>query len=308
MFNMKQFLRDFAGIPVLAGAAFLSLGLAAQAAAPAATPAGAAPAAVAASSDQVPRGTVMSDLALGSDKAPVTVIEYASFTCPHCAEFYDHTFPEVKQKLIDTGKIRYIYRDFPLDRLALKASVLARCSGAQNYYGYVDVLFKQQLSWATEKNPMEGLRELARLGGMSDARFDACMASKPIEQAVLESRLEAQKKYGVDATPSFIINGVKYAGAMSYDQFDKLIEPLLLKTSGEAAPAAGPKVAAAAPATSAPAASSAVTPASQPAASKKADPPPAESGRWLLKGAGIAVIVVVLAGLGFLFLRGKGRA
>ncbi len=295
MSNIKQFLVGLAvagvGFLGLSGMAFADSGQ---------TAAGAVPAAQA-PSNTVPAGTVMSDLALGNANAPVTVIEYASLTCPHCAEFYDVTFPTVKKDLIDTGKIKYIYRDFPLDQMALKAAMLARCSGPQSYYGYIDVLFKQQLSWATERNPIDGLRELARLGGMTNSTFDACMNSKAVEQAVLDSRLQAQKTYKVDSTPSFIINGVTYSGAMSYAEFDKLIEPLLAKTLGAAAPATPAASAAATPApTSTPAA--AAQPAAQPVA---ADP---DENGWLIKGAIAAIVVLVVAGLGLWVVRRRGGA
>ena len=180
---------------------------------------------------------VLGDVPLGNPNAPVTVIEYASLTCPHCAHFNDVTMPEVKKKLIDTGKIQLIYRDFPLDQMAVRAAMLARCGGASSYHGFIDVLFRQQIEWAAAKDPNAALRQIGRLGGISDKAFDACMADKQVEDAVLNSRLQAQQKYQIDSTPSFVIGGKVHAGALSFDEFDKLVEPLIEKAGGKPAPA-----------------------------------------------------------------------
>src|SRR5271168_4105284 len=115
------------------------------------------------------------DHVLGKADAPITIIEYASLTCPHCAEFNKEVLPEVKAKYIETGKAKLIYRDFPLDQWALRASVLARCAPADKYFGFVDVLFQNQVTWATAKDPMAALEKIGMLGGVSSAQFSACM-------------------------------------------------------------------------------------------------------------------------------------
>jgi protein-disulfide isomerase len=223
---------------------------------------------------------VLGDLALGKADAPVTVIEYASLTCPHCAHFAIETFDKVKAAYIDTGKVKWIYRDFPLDEMALRAAMMARCGGADRYYGFVDIIFKQQQSWATQKDPLQALAQLGRLGGIGDTEFKACMTNQQVENAVLQSSLNAKKEFDVDSTPSFIVNGKKQSGALDFDAFSKVIDALL------------PTAAAAPVASNAPANPGA------PAA------PTADNGKttWII-GAGIVIVVLVAAGV--LFARRK---
>lgn len=170
---------------------------------------------------------MLADRSLGSDKAPVTVIEYASFTCPHCAAFENNTFEKFKAKYIDTGKVHYIYRDFPLDQMALRASMMARCAAPDRYFGFVAVLFKQQESWATARSPLAALAKIGLLGGLSKEEFDACMSNKALQDGIVKVELDAQQKLNVHSTPTFIINGTKYEGNMPLTDFDKILEPLL---------------------------------------------------------------------------------
>lgn len=174
---------------------------------------------------------MMSAGALGNAKASVTVIEYASLTCPHCAHFENDTFAAFKKKYVDTGKVRYIFRDFPLDQLGLKAAMLARCAGPDEFLGFVEALYKSQDEWAGDNDPMAALARLGLEGGVSKDQFDACMANKPLEDAIVQERLEAENKYKVDATPTFIINGEAHSGDMPLEDFDKILEPLLRKAS-----------------------------------------------------------------------------
>lgn len=166
---------------------------------------------------------------LGSDKAPVTIIEYASLTCPHCAKFANSTFEALKTKYIDTGKVHFIYRDFPFDQAGLRAAMMARCAGPDHFFGFLAVLFKSQESWAGAKDPLDELAKIGRLGGLSKEQFDACMNDKALMDGILNGRLEAEQKVEVKATPTFIINGVKYEGYMPIEEFDKILEPLLSK-------------------------------------------------------------------------------
>jgi protein-disulfide isomerase len=180
---------------------------------------------------------VMRDIPEGNPKAPVTVIEYASFTCPHCGHFMNDVFPSIEKNYIETGKVRWIYRDFPLDKLAVYASVLARCGGAAHYYGFVKVLFEQQTDWVLAAKPMNALKQIGRLGGVSDQAFTACMEDKTLMDAPLKSRLQGENKYKIDATPTFIINGVKHVGDMPYKDFAKLFDSLIKSAGKGAAPA-----------------------------------------------------------------------
>ncbi len=167
------------------------------------------------------------DMALGADDAPVTVIEYASMTCPHCATFHNETFPGLKAAYIDTGKIRLVYREFPLDRLAFYAAVLARCAGPERFFGFVEVLFRQQDSWARAGDPMAALARLGRVGGVGEAQFGACINDQELGDSILKTRLEGNSEFDVNSTPTFIINGKKHAGMLSLEQFSGLLEPLL---------------------------------------------------------------------------------
>jgi len=174
---------------------------------------------------------MMSAGALGSDQAKVTVIEYASLTCPHCARFTNDVFESFKQKYVDTGKVRYIFRDFPLDQLGLKAAMMARCGGPDHYFGYIKVLYKTQESWATAADPMAALEKIGSLGGLSKSEFDACIKNEALGDAILKERMEGDEKYKVSATPTFVINGETHAGEMPLEDFDKIIAPLLAKGS-----------------------------------------------------------------------------
>jgi protein-disulfide isomerase len=167
------------------------------------------------------------DMAIGDPKAPVTVIEYASMTCPHCAHFHDTYLPDIKKKYIDTGKVRLVFREFPLDRAAWMASILARCSGEDRFFPYIDILFTQQAVWSRAKDPKAELLKLARMGGVSDKDFNACMSDKTLGDGILQTRKDGQDKHEINSTPSFVIDGKTHAGAMDIEAFSKAVEPLL---------------------------------------------------------------------------------
>lgn len=169
------------------------------------------------------------DFVMGSPSAPVTVIEYASLTCPHCAHFHESVLPKLKSAYIDSGKIRLVFRDFPLDGYALRASMLARCSGRDRFFGFLDILFKRQKQWAASADPMAELARVAALGGMSAEEFKACLENKKIETQVLEQRQEAEKIFAVNSTPSFIFNGKKVSVGAKLDDFKAVIDPLVAK-------------------------------------------------------------------------------
>lgn len=183
---------------------------------------------------------VMGDLVLGRADAPVTIIEYASFTCPHCAAFHAQTFPQLKTGYIDTGKVKFIFRDFPFDEPALRASQLARCAGPERYYGFVSALFQQQQVWARAADPIAALQQLARVGGMSEEEFRACLANKQVEEVVLKNRLTGNQEHKVNSTPSFLVNGKLISGAIPYDEFEKHIQQASASGGGGQPVAAGP--------------------------------------------------------------------
>jgi protein-disulfide isomerase len=167
-----------------------------------------------------------SDIVLGSAKAPVTVIEYASMDCPHCAHFTTTTYPELKRRYIDTGKVRYIFREFPLHQIALAGSMLARCAGKDKYMAVVEDLFAKQIDWIVEQ-PLQPLETLAKQFGFTDQSFKECLSNQKMEEDILAVRDHAVTKLGVNSTPTFFINGKKLVGDLSIDQMAKEIDPYL---------------------------------------------------------------------------------
>ncbi len=163
---------------------------------------------------------------VGDPAAPVTMIEYASLTCPHCASFHNDTYKAFKERFIDTGKVRMIYRDFPLDGIALRAAMMARCTVDQRYFGLIQVLYKSQDKWSRARDPVAELALVGRLAGMDQATFDACLASEELLNGVLKIRQQGAAD-GVQSTPTFVINGKVYPGSRSIEEFAQIIEPLL---------------------------------------------------------------------------------
>jgi protein-disulfide isomerase len=166
------------------------------------------------------------DIVLGSDKAPVTIVEYASMDCPHCAHFAATTYPDLKKRYIDTGKVRYIFREFPLHQIALAGSVLARCAGNDKYMAVVEVLFAKQADWVVEQ-PLQPLLALAKQFGLTEDSFKACLSNQKLEDDIMAVRDRAVEKFGVNSTPTFFVNGKKLVGDVSIDQMAKEIDPYL---------------------------------------------------------------------------------
>lgn len=169
----------------------------------------------------------LKDRALGKPDAPVTIIEYASLTCHHCANFHKNVWPGLVERFIDSGKARIVLRDYPLDVIALEAAKLTRCHDEDRYFGFVKFLLSDQENWAFKPSPKEAidaLKQRARLAGMSAEKIDACLKNKPLEDAILNRVLEAQAAYGEFGTPTLIINGRKYTGMMSVDEIGRLID------------------------------------------------------------------------------------
>jgi len=170
------------------------------------------------------------DRILGKPDAPITIIEYGSLNCPHCAHFALDVLPKLKQKWIDSGKAKLVFRDFPLDGQALKAAMIARCASPDRFYAFVDAFMKAQPSWVGSPDYLAALSRLAKLGGMSQQQIDACLNDKALEDKIAESRLVADQKLGVDSTPTFFINGAKYTGEPSVPGIDQALSALSAKS------------------------------------------------------------------------------
>jgi protein-disulfide isomerase len=168
------------------------------------------------------------DFVMGHPDAPVTLIEYASLTCPHCQRLHVDVMPRLKAEYIDTGKLRLVFRDFPLDRMALNAHMLARCAGPERFFAYLDVFFGQLQTWTSgsPEQMTQSLRRLARLGGMSDARMDECLADMNVQAAVLNQTMIGEREHRVQATPTLVVNGTVHRGGMSFDELDRVLRPL----------------------------------------------------------------------------------
>jgi protein-disulfide isomerase len=164
----------------------------------------------------------LGDRALGNAEAPVTIVEYASATCPHCANFHNDTFPALKEEFIDTGKIRFVFREFPFDDLALAAFMLARCAPEDKYFPMLDVLFEQQQNW-TRSNPRDELFKIARLAGFTEVSFDACLKDTDVAKGIIDGRSQAAKDFGVNSTPTFYINGKLLGGNQPIEKFREMI-------------------------------------------------------------------------------------
>lgn len=155
-------------------------------------------------------GGFTGDVIEGNPDSKVTVIEYGSLTCPHCARFHKAIYNPMKPDYIDNGKIRFIYRDFPLDNAALAASVIARCGGENRFVGMIDLLFDKQDQWRGAENMLDELKRLARLGGIGSEQIDACMSDKELGQSILDRARQGQDVFEVSSTPTVLINGKKF--------------------------------------------------------------------------------------------------
>ena len=171
----------------------------------------------------------LGDLALGPANAQVTIIEYASMTCSHCAHFAKTTYPELKKRYIDTGKVRYILREFPLDPLAAAGFMLARCAAkddANKYYALIDTLFHMQRTWAVEK-PIPPLMAIAKQAGFSEQSFNACLSDQKMLDALQAEQKRATDKFKVNSTPTLFINGKMQKGGVTIEELAKVIDPLI---------------------------------------------------------------------------------
>ncbi|MEQ8481620.1 MAG: DsbA family protein [Hoeflea sp.] len=169
----------------------------------------------------------LKEMALGDENAPVTVVEYMSMTCPHCASFHTDNFKPLVEKYVDTGKVRFILREFPFDPRAAAAIMLARCAPENQFFPMVDVLFKQQRNWATAPDGREALLQIARLAGFTQESFEACLTNQKLLDDVNAVKTKAASEFGIQSTPTFIIDGKRYPGNMSVETMSAIIDPLL---------------------------------------------------------------------------------
>ena len=169
----------------------------------------------------------LGDVWIGPDSAKVTIVEYASLTCSHCAHFHDTTFPELKKRYLDTGQVRFTLREFPLDPLATAGFMLARSDDSAKYYPITDLLFETQKSWAFVPKPLDALRQTMRQAGFSQEKFDTVLKDQKLYDAVNAVKNRGAETFKVDSTPTFFINGQRKPGALSIDELDKIIKPIL---------------------------------------------------------------------------------
>jgi protein-disulfide isomerase len=184
----------------------------------------------------------LGEMILGDEKAPVTIIEYASMTCPHCAQFHETTYPELKKRYIDTGKVRFIFREFPLDQLAAAGFMLARCAaqdaakgaapsadpaaGSEKYFAMIETLFAQQRDWVVQR-PLQPLLAIAKQAGFSEQAFNDCLKNQQVLEGIEEVRQRAAQKFNVQSTPTFFINGKQVRGSLTIEEIDKQVASYL---------------------------------------------------------------------------------
>ncbi len=173
--------------------------------------------------------SAIQEMSIGNPDAKVTVIEYASFTCPHCQHFHETVMPKLKKNYIDTGKINFIYREVYFDRFGLWAGMVARCGGPVRYFGIVDLLYKQQREWTAGGEPtkiVENLRRIGKTAGLTDEQLDACLSDGDKAQALVALYQKNATADGIEGTPSFVINGKTYTN-MSYEDFSAILDEKL---------------------------------------------------------------------------------
>ncbi len=170
------------------------------------------------------------DKVLGNADAPITMIEYASLSCSHCADFHLNVLPKIKETYIETGKVKLVMRDFPLNEPALRASMLAHCATDEDtYHRLNNAIFRTQSSWVGKKNYLELLGNIGKLAGISAEQYDACLKDKDLELHLLTQKLDGAKAFNINATPSFVINGELHSGGQDYEFYQEIFDELLKK-------------------------------------------------------------------------------
>lgn len=175
----------------------------------------------------VPVEEALSEMSLGPDNAPVTMIEYSSLGCPHCAAFHRETLPRIKKDYIETGKVRLVFRDFPLGTPALAASMIARCAGRDKFFGFIEIIFRSLAQWSRSRQPLAELARVARFGGMSETDVEECLKLQELLNGIRRIAAAAQEMHKVSSTPTFIIGKETISGAMPYENFKKVFDKAL---------------------------------------------------------------------------------
>jgi protein-disulfide isomerase len=163
------------------------------------------------------------DRILGAESAPVTIIEYSSLTCPHCAALHRDTLPQVKESWIEPGRARLVFRHYPLDGLALRAAAVADCVEGDRFFAFLELLFKSQSRWAKSDDPLKALEQMARLAGMSGETFETCVNDETAMDRILARAQQGRDTFGIEATPTLIIDGRRVQGARSYEEIDAVL-------------------------------------------------------------------------------------
>ncbi len=178
----------------------------------------------AAAQDVPPDAISENDRVLGDPDAPVTIIEYSSLTCPHCAAFHGQTLPQIKENWINPGRASFVMRHFPLDQIAARAAMVANCFEGDTFFAFLDSLFATQRAWATSEDPIAALGQAARIAGMDQATFESCVQDESELNSILEGMLVGRDEVGVESTPSFLINGDLVRGNIGYERFNEALE------------------------------------------------------------------------------------
>jgi protein-disulfide isomerase len=164
---------------------------------------------------------------MGKADAPVTIHEFASLGCPHCAHFHENTLPQIKKEYIETGKAKLVFTDFPLGTPALAASMISRCAGPDRYFGFVSFFFGTQTQWSHAANPLEALKKVSRMAGLSPEDVDTCLNQQPLIDFIQSTARKASEDHEINSTPSFLINGKKVSGSLPYEEFKAAIDAAL---------------------------------------------------------------------------------
>lgn len=163
------------------------------------------------------------EMVIGDPDAPVEIIEYASLTCSHCGTFHNNTYPLLKERYVETGKVRFVIREFPLDPLAMAGFMLARCE-EDKYWPVVDMLFEKQREWAYVERPLDALSQMMRQAGFSQEKFESCLRDQALYDGINMVRAEGERR-GVNSTPTFFVDGERFTGAMSIEEFERILAP-----------------------------------------------------------------------------------
>ena len=169
------------------------------------------------------------DFVLGSNDAPVTIIAYESMSCSHCADFHNNTLGDLKTEYIDTGKVKFVFRDFPFNYPALAGSMIMNCVSNEVRYDYMNALYKLQKSWIRREHSetRQELYKIMQSGGMQQDEFDSCLSDINLENDILEGVMNAQKEFNIRSTPSFLVNGILYSGNKNIKEFRQIIDKIL---------------------------------------------------------------------------------